>query len=134
MVKYFWALLFFTIGFVNSGSLLALDESYYDAPKRNIGPQKKVPVQIIIQDPADNSGRIISASFDRKTIPLRAPSPSNVRGKLYAWMYPGNYEMRWALDQFSDSFSAQTYVKQIVITERDVWITITIQGSEIRVN
>ena len=105
----------------------------YEGPTKPVpGNPKLVRVQVNVRDSPDSGGgQIQSVEFNGSSIPLQPRDIHGNRGKGSFQVHPGNYSLRWVVQQDAKIWPRNlTHEEEVTVDPRDLWLQIEIIGNE----
>jgi len=107
-------------------------QTYLGPTHKLQGNPQLVLIEILIRDSAELGGeQVESVTFAGEKIPLRPRDVFGSRGIVSLQKPPGTYSLKWVVQR--DRFlwpRTLPYAEEIVISPRDLWVQISINGDQ----
>lgn len=109
--------------------------TYLGPTESDPASQNLIRVELLVKDSPDLSGvQIQNVTFNRRDIPLKPRDIFGKRGAASFQLPPGKYMLRWTVNRDKLIWPRTTsYEEEVLLDDRDLWVQITIEGSDVSI-
>lgn len=114
----------------NNNEFEIAQNTYFGPTHPGPNEEQLVKVQVLVKDSPQASGpQIESVVFNGQTIPLKPRDIFGKRGEASFQLMPGKYRFSWTTNQNKYVWPRNSsHQEEVLISSRDLWIQILIEG------